>query len=148
MLYIHTVMFISVRQLYREGKRLQNWQVLESPGLVGWLVLGYDDVRCYRAASLVDAEGRALLPRLINAKIEAVKGRDGMLVEGVHLMARGVKHSRPLRQAWWCHAPPRVGPLRDMEAFRRRKEAEGDIRFFGDDCPLDRPDGRPRSDPP
>ncbi|MBH2008323.1 MAG: hypothetical protein I8H71_01350 [Xanthomonadaceae bacterium] len=126
-------MWISVRQLYREDRRRPNWEVLESHGVVGWLVLGYDDLRCYRAASLVDAEGRALLPRLINAKIEAVKGKDGMLVEGVHLMARGVKHSRPLRQAWWCHAPPRTLPLRDMTALKRARIAEGAMGEWGED---------------
>lgn len=126
-------MWISVRQLYREGRRRPNWEVLESHGIAGYLVLGYDDLRCYRAASLVDAEGRALLPRLINAKIEAVKGRDGMLVEGVHLMARGVKHSRPLRQAWWCHAPPRTLPLRDMTALKRKRIADGALGDWGED---------------
>ena len=138
-------MWISARPLYREGKHLPGWQVLESRGVVGLLVLGYDEVRCYRAASLVDAQGRALLPRLTHARIEQCKGADGMLVEGVHLDRRGNKHTKSSPQAWWCHAPPRPDPLRDMTAHRQRMAALG--LYFSDECPLDRPDGRPWSDP-
>lgn len=138
-------MWISVRQLYREDKRLPGWQVLESRGVVGYLLLGYDELRCWRSARLVDAQGKDLLQRLTHAKIEQCKGPDGMLVEGVHLAAKGTKHSRPLRQAWWCHAPPRALPLRDMSAHRQRMEAMG--LYFSDDCPLDGPDGRPWSAP-
>lgn len=140
LLYSHAV-FVSVRALYdRYGVHLSAYQVKIQRGVAGWLVLGESrEFPETPSARLVDDNGRDIVEPLQRAVVrQQIKGKGGMCIEGVHYVAKGRKHSRAMKQAWWCQAPPVIEPYIDhaarvaaaTEVWRRdeeqlRKEREG-----------------------
>jgi hypothetical protein len=101
--------------------------VRESTAFAGYLFLGPDEYREYSQARLVDEHGADVLPELIHARVTQIKGRDGMLIEGIQQRAKGRKSVHNDRQAWWCQSPPQVAPLADREA-RERAQLEAALR--------------------
>jgi hypothetical protein len=101
--------------------------VRESTAFAGYLVLGPDAYREYSQARLIDEQGADVLSPLIHARVTQIKGRDGMLIEGVQQRAKGRKSVHNDKQAWWCQSPPQVAPLADREA-RERAQLEAVLR--------------------
>jgi hypothetical protein len=110
MLYSCTV-FVSVRTLFHQGKRLSGYAVKIQRPLAGVLVLEPGQPGELRAR-LVDAGGRDRLEWLDAAAV-AASGARGMLIQGVQYRKKGRKHSIADPQAWWCEAPPVTSPLVD-----------------------------------
>jgi hypothetical protein len=113
---------VSVLQLYRDGKRLSDYEIKIQQPAVGWLII--EPVpESYRSgalqAKLLGADGKNLLPLLDSARVTA-SGLRGMLIQGVGYRRKGTKHAIHDRQAWWCQAPPVEHPMIDhAEEIRR-----------------------------
>jgi hypothetical protein len=111
---------ISVTRLMESGKRLSAYAIRTQLPVIGWLHYevsehGPNNHKRVTARLLSDG-GDDLIQPLQFAELVACRGRQGALIQGVIYRAKGRKDAQVFKQAWWCEAPPRSGPLLDHQA--------------------------------